>query len=136
MLKGVITPYLGHIDPEKSSDADLSDWPAPPRYACCHHLRGLSHCRAQRRQIERIDTTSPACLAGNITQINHLKFLTLRAKLIVIMTSPPIRRVAVIGAGVSGVLTAAHLKSEGLDVTVFERAPVSGGVWCVLYPDR
>ncbi|KAH7007716.1 FAD dependent oxidoreductase [Ilyonectria destructans] len=45
------------------------------------------------------------------------------------MTSPPIRRVAVIGAGVSGVLTAAHLKSEGLDVTVFERAPVSGGVW-------
>lgn len=52
------------------------------------------------------------------------------------MTSPPIRRVAVIGAGVSGVLTAAHLKSEGLDVTVFERAPVSGGVWCVPYPDR
>ncbi|KAH7140891.1 FAD dependent oxidoreductase [Dactylonectria macrodidyma] len=45
------------------------------------------------------------------------------------MTSLPIRRVAVIGAGVSGVLTAAHLKSEGLDMTVFERAPVTGGVW-------
>jgi len=43
----------------------------------------------------------------------------------------PIRRVAVIGAGVSGFTTAAHLKAEGLDVTVFERAPVSGGVWLV-----
>ncbi|KAF7552725.1 hypothetical protein G7Z17_g4112 [Cylindrodendrum hubeiense] len=48
------------------------------------------------------------------------------------MASHPIRRVAVIGAGVSGVLAAAHLKSEGLDVTVFERAPVSGGV-CPAY---
>ncbi len=41
------------------------------------------------------------------------------------------RRVAVIGAGVSGVTTAAHLNAEGLDVTVFERAPVAGGVWSV-----
>lgn len=41
------------------------------------------------------------------------------------------RRVAVIGAGVSGVTTAAHLKAEGLEVTVFERAPVAGGVWSV-----
>ncbi|KIW21428.1 hypothetical protein PV08_02008 [Exophiala spinifera] len=40
-----------------------------------------------------------------------------------------VRRVAVIGAGVSGVTTAAHLKAEGLNVTVFERAPVAGGVW-------
>lgn len=42
-----------------------------------------------------------------------------------------VRRVAVVGAGVSGVITAAHLKAEGLDVTVFERAPVAGGVWSV-----
>ncbi len=42
-----------------------------------------------------------------------------------------VRRVAVVGAGVSGVTTAAHLKAEGLDVTVFERAPVPGGVWLV-----
>jgi cation diffusion facilitator CzcD-associated flavoprotein CzcO len=41
------------------------------------------------------------------------------------------RRVAVVGAGVSGVITAAHLKAEGLDVAVFERAPVSGGIWSV-----
>ncbi|OKL61241.1 hypothetical protein UA08_03109 [Talaromyces atroroseus] len=44
------------------------------------------------------------------------------------MADQSIHRVAVIGAGISGVVTAAHLKSEGLDVTVFERAPVSGGV--------
>ncbi|RMZ84051.1 hypothetical protein DV737_g1351, partial [Chaetothyriales sp. CBS 132003] len=44
----------------------------------------------------------------------------------------PVKRVAVIGAGVSGITTAAHLKAEGVDVTVFERAPVSGGV-CPCY---
>lgn len=42
-----------------------------------------------------------------------------------------VRRVAVIGAGISGVNTAAHLIAEGLDVTVFERSAVAGGVWCV-----
>lgn len=45
------------------------------------------------------------------------------------MPSATNRRVGVIGAGVSGVVTAAHLLAEGLDVTVFERAPVAGGVW-------
>lgn len=39
------------------------------------------------------------------------------------------KRVAVIGAGISGVVTAAHLKNEGIDVTVFERSSASGGVW-------
>lgn len=43
-----------------------------------------------------------------------------------------VRRVAVIGAGVSGVTTAAHLIADALDVTVFERAPVAGGVWSVV----
>ncbi|KAL2838975.1 hypothetical protein BJY01DRAFT_237268 [Aspergillus pseudoustus] len=38
-------------------------------------------------------------------------------------------RIAVIGAGVSGIASAAHLLAEGLDVTVFERASVPGGVW-------
>jgi len=42
------------------------------------------------------------------------------------------RWVVVVGAGVSGVISAAHLKAEGLDVTVFERAPVSGGVWLLV----
>jgi ACS family pantothenate transporter-like MFS transporter len=41
-------------------------------------------------------------------------------------------RVAVIGAGISGVVTAAHLRNAGIDVTVFERAQASGGVWCVM----
>lgn len=42
------------------------------------------------------------------------------------------QRVAVIGAGVSGVATAAHLIAAHVNVTVFERAPVSGGVWSVI----
>lgn len=37
--------------------------------------------------------------------------------------------VAVIGAGISGVVTAAHLKREGLDVSVFERSSAAGGIW-------
>lgn len=39
------------------------------------------------------------------------------------------RRVAVIGAGASGVAAAAHLLAEGIDVTVFEKGPVTGGIW-------
>ena len=37
--------------------------------------------------------------------------------------------VAVIGAGISGVVAAAHLKKKGLQVAVFERNHDSGGVW-------
>lgn len=40
-----------------------------------------------------------------------------------------IRDVAVIGAGISGVATAAHLLRHGLRVTAFERSAVAGGVW-------
>ncbi|QDS68308.1 hypothetical protein FKW77_010674 [Venturia effusa] len=39
------------------------------------------------------------------------------------------KRVAVIGAGISGVATAAHLKKAGIEVTVFERNRASGGSW-------
>ncbi|KAG9192788.1 hypothetical protein G6011_11522 [Alternaria panax] len=41
----------------------------------------------------------------------------------------PSRSVAVIGAGISGVVAAAHLKKEGIDVTVFERSSAAGGIW-------
>lgn len=41
--------------------------------------------------------------------------------------------VAIIGAGISGVVTAAHLSRRGANVTVFERAAEAGGVWYVLY---
>ncbi|KAL4783539.1 cytochrome P450 [Aspergillus varians] len=37
--------------------------------------------------------------------------------------------VAVIGAGVSGLTAAKHLRSFGLDVTVFERSSEVGGIW-------
>ncbi|CDM31473.1 hypothetical protein DTO006G1_8800 [Penicillium roqueforti] len=38
-------------------------------------------------------------------------------------------RVAVIGAGISGVVTAGHLLAAGIQVTVFERNNATGGVW-------
>lgn len=41
----------------------------------------------------------------------------------------PIRSVAVIGAGISGVSSAAHLLRHGFEVVVFERSSVTGGVW-------
>lgn len=43
--------------------------------------------------------------------------------------SIPSKRVAVIGAGISGVVAAAHLRKEDIDVTVFERSSEAGGVW-------
>lgn len=43
-----------------------------------------------------------------------------------------VKTVAIIGAGVSGVSSAIHLKNAGLEVTVFERGDVAGGVWYVL----
>ncbi|THC96261.1 hypothetical protein EYZ11_004254 [Aspergillus tanneri] len=43
-------------------------------------------------------------------------------------------RIAVIGAGISGVVSAGHLLAAGLDVTVFERNKAPGGVW--LYDER
>lgn len=40
-----------------------------------------------------------------------------------------VQRVAVIGAGVSGVASAKYLKASGLDVVVFERSKQAGGNW-------
>ncbi|KAG6355145.1 hypothetical protein INS49_004226 [Diaporthe citri] len=41
----------------------------------------------------------------------------------------PIKSVAVIGAGISGVSSAAHLLRHGFEVVVFERSSVTGGLW-------
>jgi dimethylaniline monooxygenase (N-oxide forming) len=40
-----------------------------------------------------------------------------------------IRRVAIIGAGASGLATARALRAQGLDCTLFERGSALGGVW-------
>lgn len=48
------------------------------------------------------------------------------------MTRRQIHHVAVIGAGISGVVSAAHLLAAGIDVTVFERNHAAGGVWYAL----
>jgi NADPH-dependent 2,4-dienoyl-CoA reductase/sulfur reductase-like enzyme len=46
-----------------------------------------------------------------------------------LMSKEKIRTVAVVGAGVSGVVAASHLLRFGLQVTVFERSSGPGGVW-------
>ncbi|WP_084161222.1 FAD-dependent oxidoreductase [Nocardia sp. BMG51109] len=38
-------------------------------------------------------------------------------------------RVAVIGAGISGLVTAKVLRDDGFDVVIFEKGPAIGGVW-------
>lgn len=37
--------------------------------------------------------------------------------------------VCIIGAGVSGLVTAKGLQRDGFDVTIFEKEPTIGGVW-------
>ncbi|KAB8233988.1 putative FAD dependent oxidoreductase [Aspergillus alliaceus] len=50
------------------------------------------------------------------------------------MATRIVHKVAVIGAGISGVVSAGHLLAAGFDVTVFERNQAAGGVW--LYDER
>jgi phytoene dehydrogenase-like protein len=45
------------------------------------------------------------------------------------MSKEKIHTVAVVGAGISGVVAAAHLLRNGLKVTVLERSSGPGGVW-------
>ncbi|GAB1317653.1 Flavin-containing monooxygenase FMO GS-OX-like 4 [Madurella fahalii] len=45
------------------------------------------------------------------------------------MHNRKIRRVAVVGAGISGIVTTAHLLRAGFEVTVFERHKKPGGIW-------
>lgn len=45
------------------------------------------------------------------------------------MSLPKVSSVAVVGADVSGVFATTYLKEAGLQVTVFERSSVTGGVW-------
>ena len=46
-----------------------------------------------------------------------------------IMVVTSTKRVAVIGAGISGTCAAANLLKHGLDVVLFERSGIAGGVW-------
>ncbi|MCJ1346973.1 hypothetical protein MMC31_005193, partial [Peltigera leucophlebia] len=48
--------------------------------------------------------------------------------------SDRVHTVAVIGAGVSGLSSALHLRAAGLEVTVYERSSAPGGIW--LYDER
>lgn len=45
------------------------------------------------------------------------------------MADSGVPTVAIIGAGISGVVSAGHLLANGFKVTVFERSQAVGGVW-------
>lgn len=78
-----------------------------------------------RRQHTKLQVQTFLILAISL----HLYILRIPARLIENMVFVA-KKVAVIGAGVSGLTSARHLKAAGLDVVVFERSSVSGGVWC------
>ena len=41
------------------------------------------------------------------------------------------KKVAIVGAGISGVVAGAHLGAAGVEFVVFERSGAAGGVWYV-----
>ena len=51
------------------------------------------------------------------------------------MISQKNKRIAVIGAGISGITAANVLKKKGYEVILFEKSTEIGGVWAVAYPE-
>ncbi len=51
------------------------------------------------------------------------------------MVSQKNKRIAVIGAGISGIAAANILKKQGYEAVIFEKSPEIGGVWAVAYPE-
>ena len=41
------------------------------------------------------------------------------------------KKVAIVGAGISGVVSGKHLLASGCSISIFERSAGYGGVWCV-----
>jgi len=52
-----------------------------------------------------------------------------------IMVSQKNKRIAVIGAGISGIAAANVLKKQGYQAVIFEKSTEIGGVWAVAYPE-
>lgn len=74
----------------------------------------LNEAKSHNFSFVRI-TMASADLTTNPTAVDHL-------------IAPPLR-VAVIGAGVAGLAAARALKTEGLDVVVYEKSDKIGGTW-------
>jgi dimethylaniline monooxygenase (N-oxide forming) len=55
--------------------------------------------------------------------------------LLKIMVSQKNKRIAVIGAGISGIAAANILKKQGYEAVIFEKSKEIGGVWAVVYPE-
>ncbi|KAH9823907.1 hypothetical protein DFH28DRAFT_921424 [Melampsora americana] len=60
-----------------------------------------------------------------ISQIFVVKFTKTKVE-------KPLGRVAIIGAGVTGVSSAAHLISHGFEVVIYEQKPKLGGIWAAV----
>lgn len=69
-------------------------------------------------------------LLGFLYQVAQLFLNVLFAPQPPAKDAPVMGHVAVIGAGVTGVAAAANLKAHGFSVTIFEKRPDLGGVWC------
>ncbi|WAR62037.1 hypothetical protein PtB15_14B131 [Puccinia triticina] len=41
----------------------------------------------------------------------------------------PLGRIAIVGAGITGISTAAHFLAHGFEVVIFEQSPTIGGIW-------
>lgn len=63
------------------------------------------------------------------TQVTSSYVLCGHGFLIHSLLSMHVERVAIIGAGVSGVVSAKNLGAAGLQVKVFERSSTLGGIW-------
>lgn len=63
------------------------------------------------------------------SSVVHFLFFSHYAINVMAANERSIKSVAVIGAGISGVCSAAHLLKQGLEVVLFERSSIAGGVW-------
>ena len=95
----------------------------------------------KRKKLRPLETTSfsslMSCVCALLDAIRIYLYQLLQVLINVLFTplppsagAPKMGRVAVIGAGLTGLSSAAQLKSHGFDVTIFEERAREGGIWC------
>ncbi|KAJ8298913.1 hypothetical protein KUTeg_022973 [Tegillarca granosa] len=86
--------------------------------------------------------TFRTCEKGNLNELVRLEYRSFNSKLLTTLTTEDkissagrllvmtsLKRVAVIGAGVSGIVACKELLQQGFDVTCFEMHDEIGGLW-------
>jgi len=94
-------------------------------------------------------TSPPSCFKdvlldplANLLASNRLSLYSLFQTLIIYLFAPnpqaisldepssnPLGRIAIVGAGITGISTAAHFLAHGFEVVIFEQAESIGGIW-------